>query len=62
MDTPGFPDNIRRDQWRLAIDTLSIPSLAMFQFGDRPDAYTERTRKSRNEFKAEFRLKSLDYK
>ena len=56
----GSSDHIRRDHWRLAIDTLLIPSLAMF--GDRQNAYTEKPRKSRIELDAEFRLKSLDYK
>ena len=34
---PRVPQ-IVRSHWLLAIDTLSIPTLAMFQFGDRSDA------------------------
>ena len=57
MDTPGFPRPcIRRDHWRLAIDTLSIPN----QFGDRPEASIEKPKKSRTEFEAEFRREVLD--
>ena len=59
MDTPGF---LRPYTQGSFIDTLLIPSLAMFQFGDRQNAYTEKPRKSRIELEAEFRLKSLDYK
>ena len=35
---PRVPQIVRSDHWLLAIDTLSIPSIAMFQFGDRSDA------------------------
>ena len=35
---PRVPQTVRRDHWLLGIDTLSKPSLAMFQFGDRTDA------------------------
>ena len=35
---PRVPQTVRSDHWLLAIDTLSIPSIEMFQFGDRSDA------------------------
>ena len=55
---PRVPQIVRSDHWLLAIDTLSIPSLAMFQSG----CVDRKTEKSRIEFEAEFRLKSLDNK
>ena len=35
---PRVPQIVRSDHWLLAIDTLSIPSLPMFQFGYRSEA------------------------